>query len=98
MGQVAGGDWIFHENVIQSREWWRRSEYVNVGIKESLNRLIPSQKLVKGKLRHPVQMVKGSSKVRAVRVPRDVMNRYVAEYQLELGFEDEPPLEQKKLL
>ena len=51
--QVAGGDWFFHENVIQSREWWRRSEYVNVGIKESLNRLIPSQKLVKGKLRHP---------------------------------------------
>ena len=43
-------------------------------------------------------MVKGSSKVRAVRVPRDVMNRYVAEYQIELGFEDEPSLEQKKLL
>ena len=81
MRQVAGGDWFFHENVIQSREWWRRSEYVDVRIKESLNRLIPSQKLVKGTLRHPVQMVKGSSKVRAVRVPRDVMNRYVAEYQ-----------------
>ena len=26
------------------------------------------------------------------------MNWYVAEYQIELGFEDEPPLEQKKLL
>ncbi len=71
---------------------------MGVGIRESLNRLIPPQSLVKGKLRHPVQMVKGSSKVRAVRVPRDVMNRYVAAYQIELGFEDEPSLEQKKLL
>ncbi len=51
--QVAGGDWFFHENVIQSREWWRRSEYVGVGIRESLNRLIPSQKLVKGDLDIP---------------------------------------------
>ena len=96
---MANGDWVFHENTIQSREWWRRSEYAGIGIKESLKRLIPTQKLFQGKLTYKVRLVTNIGPMWCVRVPVAIMNQYVGEFQLELGFEDDKkPPEQKILI
>ena len=35
----VGEDWCFSEEIIQSKEWWKRSEFVGNGIKEALFRL-----------------------------------------------------------
>ena len=91
VGQVAGGDWFFHENVIQSREWWRRSEYVDVGIKESLNRLIPSQKLVKGKLKTSSPDGERKWQGEGRTSPQGCNESVCRGISITLGFEDEPP-------
>ena len=87
VGVLSGGDWVFHEATIVARRWWSQSEYSGVGIKESLNRLIPPHKLYNGKLTYKTRQATGQY-VWCVRVPVEIMEKFIGKQAIETGFEN----------